>query len=46
MTAERALYHRLMLEVGRTGSFDRELDELLERNGLAFGMDISKYNIE
>ena len=23
-----------------------ELDELLERNGLAFGMDISKYNIE
>ena len=23
-----------------------ELDELLERNGLAFGMDISKYNID
>ena len=31
MTAERAVYLRLMLEIGRTESFDRELDELLER---------------
>ena len=31
MTIERAYYHKLMLEVGLTESFDRELDELLER---------------
>ena len=31
MTFERALYHKLMLEIGLTESFDRELDELLER---------------
>ena len=31
MTAERACYHKLMLEVGLTERFDRELDELLER---------------
>ena len=31
MTAERAYYHKLMLEVGLTDSFDRELDELLEK---------------
>ncbi len=31
MTIERACYHKLMLEASLTGSFDRELDELLER---------------
>lgn len=31
MIYERALYHKLMLEIGLTESFDRELDELLER---------------
>ena len=31
MTIERAYYHKLMLEVGLTESFDRELDELLEQ---------------
>ena len=31
MTPERACYHKLMLEVGLTESFDRELDEFLEQ---------------
>ena len=31
MTAEQAYCHKLMLEVGLTDSFDRELDELLEK---------------
>ena len=31
MTAEQAYCHKLMLEVGLTDGFDRELDELLEK---------------
>ena len=31
MTIERTCYHKLMLEVGLTESFDQELDELLEQ---------------
>ena len=31
MTAERACFHKLMLSVGLTESFDRELDTLLEQ---------------
>ena len=31
MTVERAYYHKLMLEVGLTESFDQELDNLLEQ---------------
>ena len=31
MTLERAYYHKLMLEVGLTESFDQELDNLLEK---------------
>lgn len=31
MTHERAYYYKLMLEVSLTDSFDRKLDELLEK---------------